>query len=673
MNTSRKLWIIVFAALWISSVNLPVSAQEEEQDLDAPDTAEAIQEQEETLEVLETVWAEETSIASRVTSSVAEAPSVVTVITAQQIQDMGARTLVDVLKVVPGFDPSSHDTSGFPNETFVGPLSVLVLHNGARLNDYYSGASSGTEYQIFLDNVERIEIIRGPGSALYGANAFAGVINIITKTPDQIDGIQIGDERSSFNGQRYHLLAGKQLGDWSASLFAHYFQDDGQKFFIPADQLGHEGHIQDKQMGAIDLDLQTGYKDLSVELRYLHRKPHVFFYDMVIQPSSDEDLRVETETLSLRGAYQRSFSGGKGEFNVHTEYKRTTLEAQFARDYPLQVYDKIPTDDVAGEVSVMYSFFDRHTTTVGVRLGHEQLFDSVEKINFHPDTGAYLGVMTEIPSNNPDSDRTIVSAYGEDVWELSDHVHATIGARMDNYTQFGSTVNPRCALVYMPISKLALKLMYGSAFRAPTAIEAYDANFGTEDIEPERLHAYEASVSYDLFHTWTIQGNYYYGSIDDLIYVVEDPTTYSGFSTKNVGGILGRSAGVELRGTFPTGYVWATYIYGHFETKEGEVVPGVVEHSGSTGINVEIGKYVNVNLWGYFRGDRLLKEGSSRSKLDSYTITNLNLRIINLLDNLEGYLTVYNLFDTEYKLPGLYGLTIPAHGREIIGGIRYIF
>lgn len=672
MNTYQKLWVIVFAVLWINSVSLLASAQEE-QDLDAPDTTEAIQEQEETLEVLETVWAEETSIASRVTSSVAEAPSVVTVITAQQIRDMGARTLHDVLKIVPGFDALPYDISGFPNETFFSSLSVLVLHNGARLNDYYGGTSSGTEYQIFLENVERIEIIAGPGSALYGANAFVGVINIITKTPDQIDGIQIGDERSSFNGERYHLLAGKQLGDWSASLFAQYFRDDGQKFFIPADRLGHEGHIQDKQMRAIDLDLQLGHKDLSLEMRYLRRKPHIFFYDMVIQPSSDENLRVETDTVSFRGTYQRSFFNEKGLFKIHTEYKRTTLETQFAVDYPLQVYDKIPTDDVAGEVSFMCSFFDRHTATVGVRLGHEQLFDSVEKINFHPDTGTYLGVMTEIPSNNPDSDRTIVSAYLEDVWELSGHTQLTIGGRLDNYTQFGTTVNPRFTLVYTPLPPFSMRLIYGSAFRAPTAIEAYDANFGTEDIEPEVINMYGVAVNYNLLETWTVQGFYSYGTIDGLIYLVEDPTTPSGYTSKNVGNGVARNVGVEVRGIYRFGYIWANYFYRTAEMEDGLEVTGIPEHLSSAGINVEIGKYLNLNIWDYFRGERLLEEGGPRSKIDSYTITNLNLRVINLLDNLEGYLTVYNVFDTDYGYPGLNGFTIPARGREILGGIRYTF
>ncbi len=315
MNLPRIFWIVV-TVIFLVIPDPTIFAQEEEQDLDALEIPESMQEQEETLEVLETVWAEETSIASRVTTSIEEAPSIVMVITAQQIRDMGARTLQDVMKIVPSFDALPYEAAGFPADTYIGTLSVLVLHNGARLNDYYIGSSSGTEYQIFLENVARIEIISGPGSALYGANAFAGVINIITKTPAQIDGIQIGDERLSFEGQRYHLLAGKQFGDWSASVFAQYFKDEGQKFFIPADQNGQSGHIRDKQMGALDLDLQAGYKDLALELRYLQRKPHMFFANMIIQPPSDGNLRLETEAFALRGAYQRALFDENGLFNL---------------------------------------------------------------------------------------------------------------------------------------------------------------------------------------------------------------------------------------------------------------------------------------------------------------------------------------------------------------------
>lgn len=122
MTQHNLFRIFAIIVLCISLSIQPFTAQEEEQDMDLPETSDETPEQEETLEVLETVWAEETSIASRVTTTVEEAPAIVTVITAKQIRDMGARTLNDVLKIVPGFDAMPYCLWGAPCESFFGRL-----------------------------------------------------------------------------------------------------------------------------------------------------------------------------------------------------------------------------------------------------------------------------------------------------------------------------------------------------------------------------------------------------------------------------------------------------------------------------------------------------------------------------------------------------------------------
>ncbi len=675
MHTQCVFVILIVFCLWFFPLSL--AAQEEERDPDALDIPETWQGQEETLEVLETVWAEESSIASRVAASVEQAPSIVMVITAQQIRDMGARSLQDVMKIVPSFDALSFDSSGSPIESYLGSLRVLVLHNGARLNDYYSGYSTGTEYQIFLENVDRLEIISGPGSALYGANAFGGVINIITKSPAQLNGIQIGGEHTSLSGQRYHVLGGKQVGEFSASLFAQYFEENGEKFFIQLDRNGQEGYIRDKLMQAVDIDLQAGYKGIDIEVRYLRRNPHMFFSNMVIQPTFDDRLRLETENISFRGDYQQAFFSEKGLLKLHSEYKRTLLEYRAAIAYPAQGYNKIPSDDIGAEVSFTYSFLEgRNTATAGIRLGRERLFDALQKANFDETTGDYFDEMLEVPSNNPDSERTIWSAYAEDVWKVSDRFLLTLGLRLDRYTQFGSTVNPRVALVYTPRSELALRLLYGRAFRAPTAIEAYDLNFGADELKPEVIRNYGASISYELFDNWMFQGYLSYGIVDDVILFVEDPATASGLAYRNAGNAEARGVGGEIKGMYRFGYVWLNYYYLEvgFEDENSEnTKTGVPKNFASAGLNIEIGTYLNLNVWGYYRGERLLGEGENFVKTEGSTTLNLSLRVVEALPQLEGYLSLYNLLDTATEIPGAYGLSIPMRGREIIGGLRYTF
>lgn len=145
------------------------------------------QEQEEKKEVTEKFFyaEEEVEIASLKPQPVEEAPGIVSVITAQQIKDMGARDLNDVLRMLPGFQlpVSIYYAPGYGVRglTQIPNNRVLVMMDGVSLHEPYNGQSNRNWSDMPLNNVKRIEVIRGPGSALYGTYAFLAVINIITK------------------------------------------------------------------------------------------------------------------------------------------------------------------------------------------------------------------------------------------------------------------------------------------------------------------------------------------------------------------------------------------------------------------------------------------------------------------------------------------------------------
>jgi len=130
--------------------------------------------------------------ASRIPENIKKTASSVTVITDRQIRQMGARNLIDVLETVPGWS-NYYSFNGFnlANARGIASLStsaILVMINSHPLNENWSGGALYTYDTMPLDNIKRIEFVRGPGSALYGANAFAGVINIITKEAEDVDG-----------------------------------------------------------------------------------------------------------------------------------------------------------------------------------------------------------------------------------------------------------------------------------------------------------------------------------------------------------------------------------------------------------------------------------------------------------------------------------------------------
>ena len=153
------------------------------------------------------------SIATGRSQLISKAPAVASIITAEQIEQSGARNLDDVLESVPGLHVSSSSTRLSPVYTIRGISTdrnpqVLVLLNGIPTTNLYFG-DRGPVSSMPIRAISRVEIIRGPGSAVYGADAFAGVINIITKTAEEYDGFTVGARIAEFDTREAWLSYGK--------------------------------------------------------------------------------------------------------------------------------------------------------------------------------------------------------------------------------------------------------------------------------------------------------------------------------------------------------------------------------------------------------------------------------------------------------------------------------
>ena len=517
---------------------------------------------------------------------------------------------------------------------------------------------------LFLENIERIEIIRGPGSALYGANAFTAVINLITTDPQKLDGVQVGAEGSSYEGQRYHLLAGKQFESWSASFFAQYYQNGGQESWMPgATPRQSGGEIQDKHMQAIDLEAQLAFKGFKLDMRYLRRKPHSFYSSLTANPPNDDDLHYLSDTLSFYGSYQHAFLDERLRLHASLEYKYIDMAYQISLiGYPRQIRSSAYSDDMAGELSLSYGLFGGNTLSGGLRLGQERFWDSSSGVNFFPPTDELIDWF-EVPLY-PEADRQVLGVYLEDVWDIGEKVSMTIGGRVDHYDEFGSSLNPRFALVYTPpVADLALKALYGGAFRAPSLIEKADAEF---DLEAEDLQTYELGISYNLPKIVTIQGNYFYTTIENLI----DPD-----ERENVGEFLTQGFELEVKGSYKGHYAWVNYSYNNAEdVQTGLSIYGMSPHAVSAGMSLSIFERANFSAWGYLRGERKMERTGHKETLAEYAQLNMTLRVKDLFtEGLEGYVSVYNLFDTDYKYPIREFMAISARGREVLLGVRYTF
>ena len=180
------------------------------------------------------------SIATGTQQSISRAPAVTSVITAQDIKMMGATNLEDVLETVPGLHVARSSIGYMPIYIFRGIYTVLnpqvlMLVNGISIDTLYTGNRGQTFSNMPVNAIARIEVIRGPSSAAFGADAFAGVINIITKTKDDIDGTEVGARLGSFNTHEVWSLHGGEVGGIDIALALEYYHTDGQREIIEAD------------------------------------------------------------------------------------------------------------------------------------------------------------------------------------------------------------------------------------------------------------------------------------------------------------------------------------------------------------------------------------------------------------------------------------------------------
>src|ERR1035437_6459282 len=222
--------------------------------------------------------------ASKLEQKATEAPASVTVITADEIKKYGHRTLADVLQSVQGFNVSYDRDYAFlgARGLSLGDFNdrMLLLVDGHRVNNNYNdGAAIGTDFILDIDLIDRVEIIRGPGSVLYGNNAFFGVINVITRQAKQVNGVEVSSEYGSFDTYKARATFGKLFTNGvSLLLSGTYYDSAGQdrlyykEFNTPAQNINN-GVAQNMDGGSFESCFGSlGYGDLSLESAYINRE-----------------------------------------------------------------------------------------------------------------------------------------------------------------------------------------------------------------------------------------------------------------------------------------------------------------------------------------------------------------------------------------------------------------
>ncbi len=643
------------------------------------------------------------TIATRHEIPISKAPGVVTVITAKQIKQMGFRTLLDFLRIVPGIDISIGSLGEkYTTGRGIGKSEkVKLLVDGHSVNDPWGGGFSWNFDDLAVRNIKKIEIIRGPGSALYGQNAFMAVVNVVTKDTEDIDGFQWAVSGGSFDTQNYNVLFGKEYGDLEISGFFDYFDTKGhservkQDILFPASFSQSPGRTHNSKEKT-DLSLKLSFKNLEIKSKYTKKRRQGY---IGVGNALGNDSMLNTTYLFGELTYKLSL-GEKLHITPKLYYDQYNydpfLEQRpdgflaepfpgFVISYPdgIQGQVRFKQRTIGFENQIHYNLFEGNELTFGFQYEwiHQGDVKST-KFTFHPLTLAPLAVPQDFSSSFPftrRASRKILALYLQDEWNITEDIDLTVGLRHDQFTRFGGTTNPRVGVIWRFMEDAHLKLLFATAFRAPNFQEMYLINnpsrLGNPNLDPEKVNTYEIGLGYNF--TKHIKGNinYFYNRVRDRIIL---DTTKSPDQFDNSGGARVIGIEAELKANIgDDNYIFANYTFQDAEeTRNRNRLPYVPEHKANLGVNVGIGKHVNANLHTFISGPRPREDGDTRGNLPSYMLVNLTLIGKKFMDNFEITGSVFNLFDKGYEYPAPKNTVptdFPQQGRSFMVEMRYEF
>lgn len=599
--------------------------------------------------------------ASRYEQPVSEAPASVSIVTADQIKKYGYRNLADILQSIPGFSVTNdrnYQYAGIRGFGLLGDYGtrVLLMVDGVRQNDpVFNSVFIGNELVVDTDLIERVEIIRGPGHTLYGANALMAVINIVTRRGRDLDGFEVSGEAASFDSYRGRMSYGSRLGDTTEMLLSGtFFHSQGQDLFYPefaspASNFGWARDCDREQAGSAFLKL--AYRELTLEAGYVKRDkdlptaPWGTVFNNPGTEASDTSLFVDLK-------YQHSFENGT-DLMSRFSWNQYNYDGRYIYDQAgpgdpsllIDIIDKVRSSWLMGEVQVSKELLKQHRLIGGIEFREVLRLDQQ---NFDQQNFAEVLYL--------DDRRSTWNAgfYLQDEYHVLDSLILTAGIRYDYFDTFGGTVNPRVALIYSPFHRTTVKFLFGTAFRPPNGYELYYSDGSTQKINPE-LHE-ESSTNYELILEQNLGKRFrgklsgYYTRISNLITLVDDPADDL-LVFRNIGRAELKGMEVELDKKWENG-LNGRLSYSFQEARDlvaEALLPNSARHLVK--LNLMLPLIEEKVFLGVEEQYTSRKKTHAGSQTGDFFITNVTLFSRNLLKNLELSGSVYNLFNSKYFVP----------------------
>lgn len=598
------------------------------------------------------------SIASRSEEPIRRAPAAVTVIKTDALKRY--RTLAEALRSVPGFFVDRNELKeriylrGIP-DSFLVMMDGVPFSSDASTIDYPRGTD------LSLDNLEKIEIIRGPGSALWGADAFSGIINLVTRKGRDLRGVAARVETGSYDTRSASLQAGTEKAGWDVFVSGTFSKTEDFEQDLPTKRKRNDDY--DKELYG-----KLGYREkFELSGRFSRYRD---YYTIV------NHLRegYEQKAFSfVQAAYNDTF----GSINVSARLWYQYFDS--LDNYDPSRYEQ-KNRQTGGDLKFDRVFFGNNFATLGSSFRYND--GSAIKLkngDIHYDY---------FPSYETD----IFSIYFQDKWKFSDNLETTFGIRYDNHSDYEDFTSPRIGINYIFGQHFNLKLLYGRAFRTPSLVVLMEKPRG---LDPEQIDSYEAALGFHYKNIFSAEVNYFYNELDDII-------------ERDASGEVGNKSSNHIKGVeFSLSYrplrsfrIYANYSHLFGDRQSGSLstqsVPSeddpneTIESTLESFLNVAPDNIVNLGLdlqfWkhgrlnleaNYVDARKLTKGGAmlspDRTSLSSYFIMDVNLYVEDYpFHGLELALRARNITDKRYHTRGVFGV-MEGQGSSVYLTVGYRF
>jgi outer membrane cobalamin receptor len=573
--------------------------------------------------------------ATRMAEPLSKASASVAVVTAEEIAARGATRLDEVLQDVVGLHVVSSGPRGSLSSASIRgseAAQVLVLIDGVRLNSPQYGQFDLNQLPVALNEIERIEVLRGAASALYGSNAMGGVINIITRSPEETPSTQIGWTEGERNTRIISGSTSRQVGDFRYRLGAEYQESNGYRKNSDYDQYTVNGLFGYSPAEDVDIELSAYHLDYESNIpgSEVWPSPNAEQEDKRTVASLKVEAPVGPVKLTARGIYEHHRNdyrdpGGWSPINETHKIDTYGAEIHVEKAYAGQTF----------------------------LLGGDYYRDELDSTN--------IG----------DEDQEHGAIFGQFQADLSANMTLLLGLRYDIHSDFDNELSPRAALHVALTNSTRVRLSASKAFRAPTLNDLYwPADFfskGNPDLDPETAWEYELALDQTLGDRGRVSLAGFLRDAEDLI--SWQPDEFFVYSPVNVNDA--RIWGVEVDGQFDLcrfATVGGNYTYLHPKDRDtDEYLLGKPRHETHGFVALKPFEETTLRFDGRYL--RYYPEDTRKDK--DYFVADLALTHAIMFGEvaIDATVSMKNLFDKDYEAnPGY-----PMPPRELFAGLTAYF